>query len=275
MKRISILLAVLIGFGTAAFSQADPDTSKVRIGKKQYTIIVDDDKEVRIITEGDDVVVKERVHKKKKKRMNGMWSGFEIGANYFVDNDFNLELPADGEFMDLRVPNSYTLNFNGPEKSFGLIDNYFGLVTGIGFEYTRYMLENDVSIVELDGMMTGIPVNHDLNKNRLSMGYLTVPLMAEIQLPVTGERSRIQLSAGVIGAMRICSKQVQKYTVDGSKHKNKAKDNLNLRSFRYGFTARVGYRDFGFFANYYPQTLFQSDVSPDIFPVTVGLHFGG
>ena len=154
MKRISLLLAVLIGFGAAAFSQ-DPDTSKVRIGKKQYTIIVDDDKEVRIITDGaDDVVVKERVnHKKKMRRMNGTWDGFEIGVNSFVNSDYGMDLPSDAGFMDLRLPNSMGFNFNFAEKSFGLIGNYFGIVTGLGFEYTRYMLTNDVDVSDVDGFI--------------------------------------------------------------------------------------------------------------------------
>src|SRR5210317_2249781 len=118
MKRISILLAVLIGFGSAAFSQ-DPDTSKVRIGKKQYTIIVDDDKEVKILTDGDDdIVVKERVHTKKKmRRMNGIWDGLEIGVNNFVNEDYKFDFLPDDDFMKLRVPNSYGVNMNFAEKS--------------------------------------------------------------------------------------------------------------------------------------------------------------
>jgi len=277
MKRFSLLLAVLIGFGAAAFSQ-DPDTSKVRIGKKQYTIIVDEDKDIRIITEDgdDDVVVRERVHKKKKmRRMNGTWDGLEIGVNSFLNSDYEMDLPSNAGFMDLRVPNSWAVNLNFAEKSFGLVGNYFGLVTGLGFEYNRYMLTNDVNISEVDGFMTGVPVDIDFNKNRLSVCYLDIPLLAEIQLPVTGEHNRIHISGGVIGGMRLGSRQVQKYTVDGEKQKDKTKGDFNLRNFRYGFTARVGYGDFAFFANYYPQTLFADGMGPDIFPVTVGIHLGG
>jgi len=275
MKRISLLLAVLIGFGAAAFSQ-EADTSKVRIGKKQYTIIIDDAKEVRIITDADDdVIVSKRAPKKKRTpRMNGTWDGFEIGMNSFVNSDYQLDLPGNAGFMDLKVPNSWALNFNFAEKSFGLIGNYFGLVTGLGLEYNRYMLSKNVDIAEVDGFMTGVPLDYGLDKNRFSLLYLDVPLMAEIQLPVTGEHKRIHLSGGVIGGMRLCSRQVQKFTIDGEKQKTKVKDDFNLRNFRYGFTARVGYGDFAFFANYYPQPLFADGMGPDIFPVTVGIHLG-
>ena len=277
MKRLSLFLAVLIGFGAAAFSQ-DPDTSKVRIGKKEYTIVINDDERVKIFTDDgeDDIVVREHVHEKKKmRRMDGIWDGLEIGVNNFLNYDNELALPANGEFMDLKVPNSWGVNLNFAEKSFGLIGNYFGVVTGLGFEYNRYMLENDVDILEVNGQMTGVPVDIDFDKNRLSVCYLNVPLMAEIQIPVTGEHQRIHLSAGVVGGMRLTSRQVQKYSIDGEKQKDKNKDDFNLRNFRYGFTARVGYGDFAFFANYYPQTLFADGMGPDIFPVTVGIHLGG
>ena len=276
MKRFAILLAVLIGFGSAAFSQ-EQDTSKVRIGKKQYTIIVDDDKEVRIITDDDDgFAVRERVHKKKKmRRMNGTWDGIELGVNNFVNADYEFDFLPEDNFMKLKVPNSYNLSLNFAEKSFGLIGNYFGLVTGLGLEYSRYMLENDVDIERVDGMMVGLPVDIDFDKNVLSSWYLNLPLMAEIQLPVTGEHNRIHIAGGVIGGMRLCSRQVQKYTIDGEKQKDKVKGDFNLRNFRYGFTARVGYGDFAFFANYYPQPLFEDGFGPDIYPVTVGIHIGG
>ncbi len=275
MKRFSLLLAVLIGFGAAAYSQ-DPDTSKVRIGKKQYTIIVDDDKEVRIITDNDEDVKVHKIVSKKKKmhRMNGMWDGFELGVNNFVNTDYQFDFLPEGDFMKLEVPNSWGFNLNFAEKSFGLIGNYFGLVSGLGLEYNRYMLSNDVDIDYIDDQMTGVPVDIDFDKNRFSSWYLNVPLMAEIQLPVTGEHNRIHLSAGVIGGMRLCSRQVQKYTIDGEKQKDKTKGDFNLRNFRYGFTARIGYGDLAFFANYYPQTLFEDGLGPDIYPVTIGIHFG-
>jgi len=122
--------------------------------------------------------------------------------------------------------------------------------------------------------MTGTPVDFDLNKNRFSMTYLNVPLMLEFQIPVYGEHNRIKLSAGVVGGVKLGSRQVQKYTVDGEKQKIKSKDSYNLRNFKYGFTARVGYGDITLFANYYPQTLFTDGMGPDIYPVTVGLHLG-
>ena len=52
--------------------------------------------------------------------------------------------------------------------------------------------------------------------------------MAEIQLPVTGEYNRIHIAGGVIGGMRLCSRHVRKYTIDGEKQKEKTKGGIIL-----------------------------------------------
>ena len=206
--------------------------------------------------------------------MNGTWEGFEFGLSNFVNAEYGMDLPANGGFMEVDMPRSWGVNLNFAEKSLGLAWNYFGIVTGAGLEYNRYMLTNNVKIQEVDGMMVGAPVDMDLDKNRLSMTYFNIPLLAEFQIPVYGEHNRIKVSAGVVGGVRLFSRQVQKYQEGGDKQKLKAKDNFNLRDFRYGFTARLAYGDVALFANYYPQTLFKDGMGPEIFPVTVGLHFG-
>lgn len=263
MKRFTLIaLVILFGLGAGANAQVS-DTSKVRIGKKEYTVISD-----------GDVKIYERDNHKHKSKMNGTWEGLGIGLTNFVNTDYSMDLPADAGFMELDMGRSWGVNFNFAERSLGVINNYVGIVTGLGLEYNRYMLSNDVKIAELDGMMTGTPIDMNLDKNRLSMTYLNIPLLVEFQVPVYGESKRIILSGGVVGGVKIGSRQVQKYEAGGEKQKIKTKDSFNLRTWRYGFTARIGFGDIVLFANYYPQTLFNDGMGPDIYPVTVGLHFG-
>jgi len=279
MKRaLFITMALFFILAQTGFSQ-DPDTSKVRIGKKQYTVIVDGDKEIRIVTDEDsDLVIKEEKqekHRRPMRRMDGTWEGFEFGLTNFLNADYQLELPSNAGFLDPKMAESWGMNFNFAEKSLGLVKNYFGLVTGLGLEYQRYMFVNDFDLVKgVNGIEAG-PVDLDFYKNRLSVWHLNVPLMAEFQIPVYGEHNRIKISAGVVGGLRLGSRQVQKYRVDDEKQKIKTKDDFYLRDFRYGFTARVGYGDLMLFANYYPQTLFKDGKGPGVYPVTVGIHFGG
>lgn len=279
MKRIALLAtAALVLFGLNSYGQ-ESDTSKIRIGKKKYTVIVDDDKEVRILTDDDTAINIEdnREHKKHKpvRRMDGTWGGFELGLTNFINTDYKMELPADGQFMDLKVANSMEFNFNFAEKSLGIIKNYVGIVTGLGLQYQNYRFEDDFSLTKGENGIVPSPVDVDLYKNRLSIWHLNLPLMMEFQIPVYGEGKRIKLAAGVIGGLRIGSRQVQKFMVNDEKQKTKIRDDFYLRNFNYGFTARVGYGDVAIFANYYPQTLFENCMGPEIYPVTVGIHFGG
>jgi hypothetical protein len=279
MKKIVLLaLTGMIGFGLNTWAQEESDTSKIRIGNKKYTVIVDADKDIQILTDEDaDVVIREKKHshaKEPARKMDGTWDGFEFGLATLTNADYKLALPDDGKFLDYNMNQSLGFNFNIAEKSFGIIKNYFGLVTGLGFEYNQYMLSNNINLVKFaDGIGTE-PIDLPLTKNRFSMWYLNVPLMAEFQIPVYGESHRIKISAGIIGGLRLNARQVQKYELTGEKQKIKTKD-FYLRDFRYGFTGRVGYGDFALFATYYPQTLFETDKGPEVFPLTFGIHFGG
>lgn len=280
MKRVVILaLAGIIGIGLNGYSQEDPDTSKIRIGNKKYTVIVDSDRDIQIITDEDgDMIVREResrYHKKPARKMDGTWGGFEFGLATLTNADYKLQLPSDGAFLDYNMNQSYGFNFNFAEKSLGIIRNYVGLVTGLGFEYQQFMLTNDIDLVKFSDGIGSEPVDMGLSKNRFSMCYLTLPLMLEFQIPVYGENHRIKLSAGIIGGLRLGSRQVQKYEISGEKQKIKTKDDFYLRDFRYGFTGRVGYGDVALFATYYPQTMFETDKGPEVFPLTFGIHFGG
>lgn len=280
MKRIVLLsLAALIGLGINTYGQVDTDTSKIRIGNKKYTVIVDGDKEVRILNDQDSgQVVKERhtiQHKKPAKRMDGMWDGLEFGLTNFINTDYQLYEPDESDFMNVKMANSWGFNFNFAEKSLGIVKNYVGLVTGLGFEYQRYMFYNNYDLIKTESGIDAVMSDYDLTKNRLSIWHLNLPLMLEFQIPVYGENNRIKISAGVVGGLRIGSRQVQKYMLNDETQKIKTKGDFYLRDFRYGFTARVGYGDVALFGTLYPQTMFKDCKGPDIYPVTIGLHIGG
>jgi hypothetical protein len=279
MKKVVLLAsAALVLFGLNSYGQ-DPDTSKIRIGNKKYTVIVDDDKEVRIISDKDSkIIFDEGRHEKKHRparRMDGTWGGFELGLANFINTDYKMTLPEGAEFMDLKVAKSLDFSFNFAEKSLGIIKNYVGIVTGLGLQYTNYRFTDDFSLKQTPDGIIAEPVSMALDKNRLGVWHLNLPLMMEFQIPVYGESTRIKLAAGVVGGLRIGSRQVHKFTENGEKQKVKIKDDFYLRDFNYGFTARVGYGDMAIFANYYPQTLFENCMGPEIYPVTVGIHFGG
>ena len=77
--------------------------------------------------------------------------------------------------------------------------------------------------------------------------------------------------SSVVGGVKLEKKKKMVYTVNGDKQKDKVKDDFNMSVLRYGFTARIGYRNLKLFANYYPTSLFEKGKGPELYPFSVGL----
>jgi hypothetical protein len=256
------------------------DTTRIRFGKKEIMIIEKNGTtSIEIPKDGDRYTFdsdKDRDFTyKKHSRFKGNWAGFEWGFNGLVNNDYSNN-PADLGFMSLRQERSWNFNLNFMQYSLGFGTDKVGLVTGLGLEYNNYHFRNLNSIklndlgivVEDDSYIT--EVGRRVTSSRLSTSHLTLPLLLEFQIP-TGRRNRIFISGGVIGGVRLSS-----YTkVEWDKPKegvDKVKDPFNLSSFRYGYTARVGFKGLSLFATYYPTDLFEKNMGPDVNSFAIGLR---
>ena len=269
-----------------------PETTRVTLGKNEVIIIEENGDTVIVglgskgisIVEGDDGVEinvldmdekRKSYHKKRKKRFNGHWAGIGIGLNNYVTPDFSLTLPPEDLYMDLHTGKSWNWNFNIVDVGVGFGTDYVGLVSGLGFELINYHFNGQNGITK--DPITGntveyVPVYADyITKSKLNLVYLTAPLLIEFQIPT--QRKRIHISAGVLGSIKLCSKERLYYTDGGSKSKERIKSDFNLSPFRWGLTARVGYSAVGIFANYYVTTLFKPGMGPELHPFSAGLQF--
>lgn len=225
--------------------------------------------------EGDSIA---NVHIKPKKvldkKFNSHWSGFEMGIVNFLNSSMALAKDDQADFMRLRPEKSFTYSFNLFEKNLPITKESFGLATGAGLQWNSFFLAENVDLTEsADGVISGNyidPALRDYTKNKLNMAYLTVPLIAELQIPAGKEK--LYISAGITGSLRLWSKQKQKYFENDIKMKNKITDDFQLSPFRYGATVRIGYGDIGLFANYEPVSLFKKDKGPELYPITVGIR---
>lgn len=254
--------------------KAKSDSAKIRIGRSTITIIDD----------GDNTTFKVPNLKKydedwdteyhRKTSFQGHWSGLEFGVNGLMDKNQSLTLKGDLAALDLKQARSWNINLNFTQYSIGFGTDKIGLVTGMGLEFNNYHFSNPISLKMENGMTivdsSYIKGNFDVQKSKLSSTHLTIPLLLEFQIP-TGERGhRIYISGGVIGGLRIGAHTKVIYE-NGGRKKDKNRDDFNLSTFRYGFTARIGYRGLKLFANYYPVALFEKDKGLEVYPFSVGL----
>ena len=250
------------------------DTTNIRF-KRKTVKIVEDDGETQIYV---------KKHKKDDwdwfwdddDRFKGSWSGFSMGLSNFVDKNFSLSRDAAEQYMDLNTGKSWNMNVNFAQYSINLVNDKFGLVTGLGIEWNYYRFDNDNSIQE--NQATGVIEEVDLSvveptwnieKSKLSTTYATLPILFEVHTSSSQSRG-VVFSAGAIGGLKLGSNTKIVYKENGDKNKEKTKDDFNLAPFRYGVHARIGVGDWLIYGTYYFTSLFEKDKGPELYPISVG-----
>ncbi|MDD3568005.1 MAG: outer membrane beta-barrel protein [Bacteroidales bacterium] len=256
------------------------DTTKIRIGKREIVIVEKGGTtSIEIPETGDKHTFDSDKDKnftyKRKARFKGHWAGFEWGFNGLMDADQSINMQDDLKYLELKQGRSWNFNLNFMQYSFGFGTDKVGLVTGLGLEFNNYHFRNPTSIKVEDGVTVvnnsyALDPNKIVTKSKLSTTYFTAPLLLEFQIP-TSYKHRIYFSAGVVGGVKIGSNT--KVVYEGTnKGKDKVRDDYNLSPFRYGLTARVGYRKLSLFATYYPVQLFEENKGDEIYPFAIGLR---
>lgn len=271
------------------------DTTKIQLGDKEVKII-EEDGETIVIVDEDTEVIREPNNsdvsdndwdydkewdfdwekEKKRKRhgkFKGHWAGFEFGLNNYVDQNFSLVRTAESEFLDLNTGRSWNINVNFAQFSIPTIGNRFGFVTGLGFEWNNYHFSNPNSIIKdpITGSIQPLDISGTITKNRLQTMYLTIPLILELQILKGSRSDRIHLAGGVIGGLKLYSQTKYKLSENGGTRTEKDWSDYYLHPFRYGVTARAGYKLVKVYFNYYLTPLFIENRGPELFPVAMGL----
>lgn len=211
------------------------------------------------------------LYKNTTNKFVGHWNGFDIGLNNFVNSDFEMKMPENADFMEVNA-SSWAFNLNFLEYNIELFNNQTGLVTGAGLEWNNYNFKNSIKLVENEnGVIEGLTTDYNYDKNKLHTGFFTVPLLIEFQSANSEYSKRFHFAVGVIGGVKIGSKTVQKYKVDGDNKKTKIKNDYQLNAFRYAATVRMGYGKLRLFASYNIVPLFEDEKGPELYPFTVGL----
>jgi hypothetical protein len=236
---------------------------QVRVGNRGLSILeslegnkYDSEKFNRYNDDGAD---KSKSIWERKARFRGHWAGIELGFNNYIF-DSGQKLPDEIAYMDLNSGKSMNFNINFSQLSLG-ITRHFGLVTGLGLNWNNYKFSgnNNIRIGENGYIDELTPENGAiLKKSKFTTLYLTVPAMAEIQLPAA-EGHRLNIAAGWIGALKLKSHTKMIYK-SGQEIKSYADLNMNL--LRGGFTARIGYRNFMLYGTWYTTPWFEDMKGP-------------
>ena len=235
------------------------DTTRIKLGKKTIVIIEDDDEE-----RGDD-------DERGDRTREGHWAGFGINTNGFLNADGKIATGDAAGFLELDHARSIGFNFNLVEKRFPIFREYVGLTTGLGIQWNRFALKNNVDVMVSADSTYGVEnTTVDYKKNVLRSTYLQRPLLLEITTNKDNDKAW-HISAGVVGGIRIGSSLKTKWEDAGKTNKDRVKSNYNLNPFEAHATAIVGYGDISLYVNYGLTQVFEKDKGPNYAPVSAGI----
>lgn len=247
---------------------------KSKDGDKETKVLVINDDGVKVINKHSKDDNKDNFWSKKKgRKFDGHWAGFDLGVNGYVNKDGNMDLPKNYEFLDLTLSKSVNVKINFFEQSINLINNHFGLVTGLGLEYCNYRFDNNVILEKNNNVLDGYyDENPDktYSKSKLVVNYLNLPLLLEYQTNSKSNINSFHISGGVTGGLRIGSHTKVVYT-SGKDNKDKVRDDFYLNPFKMDMTAKVGWGILNLTANYSLTSLFKNNKGPELYPFCVGI----
>lgn len=201
-------------------------------------------------------------------------AAFTLGINGYLDSKWSEDLPEEYSFMNRVHEKSVEVGIYPFQQGMRLIGRNFGLSTALGVKFNNYRFDLS-NITEVDeGSRAWFPQLSDearIRKSKLTNITLAVPVALELQIP--NNYDKFYISAGVEGSIRLHSYTKVVFKEDRDKEKQRKTDDFGLRGFRYDCFVRAGFKDFGIYASYSPQSLFKEGKGPELYPYTIGVTF--
>lgn len=235
------------------------DTTRIRLGGRDLLIIE------------DDIIPRVRTSS-RRGRFRSNWSGFELGINGYLSPNHSFTLEDDAEYIDLRYNKSVIVNLNLWQQSFPISQN-FGFVSGVGFSWNNYRFDNQTRIVhDNSGLIFYEDTLNKMRKNKLTLTWVTIPVLFEYQTRSYARSERFHLAGGLILGTRIGTHTKYVYDDKGKKRKEKDFNDFNVPPFRFDLTGRIGWGRVNLFATYSLNGLFKDNKGPELYPFSVGIR---
>lgn len=242
------------------------DTTRMNVGNTEILIIDHGDKEDMEINDGDTTYIE------KEPKKEAHWAGVDFGVTMLMNESFGNNF-GDYPHWNTDPAKSHVWNLNILEHKFNIAREYFGVTTGLGFSFTSVAFKNNYVLSHTADTLTAFTDTiNSYSKNKLKAAYLTVPLLLEFNTNINSKKS-FYLAAGVVGGVRLTSKVKRKGEFDGKEFVEKHKGTYALNSFKLDAALRMGYSDFGVFANYSLLPLFDTGKTTAVYPLTFGLSY--
>lgn len=258
-------------------------TTEVQMGR--HRLIVDDDGNVKW---------RRNSH---TNQFNGHWGGFDLSFNGYLNKDMNMNFIEAESYLDLEIPKSVGVHLNVYEQNIQLNPSgTLGLITGLGIEWHNYRFEKNVRLIPDSTVLKGyLYKGVTLDKSKLTVSYLTLPILFEYQNQADRKLSQFHVSGGVLLGVRIGSHTKLIYNETNTPYElvdpatgdvvltNKSPleetfkqyEPFHLNPFKADAMVRIGWGYINLFGTYGITTLFRTDKGPELYPFSVGIKLVG
>ncbi len=275
-----------VNVGSIHLEVVDGDTTKVSLGG--HVLIVDDNGNVKW-------------KRTKPVKFNGHWAGVDLGINGYLTPSFNTEYGKKYGFLNQQYEKSINVNVNLFEQNIAFNKaKTIGLVTGVGFSFNDYRFSNPTYLSPDSNALSGFYMrNVSVRKSKLSLFYVTVPVIFEFQSNNVRRSRRFFVGVGVLINARLRShtkiyfNEANKkyylenpadgsylpgyYTTPNSTNRNivKSVNSFNLQPFRFDATLRIGYGIVSLYATYGLNQMFLKGQGPALNQWSAGISISG
>jgi hypothetical protein len=290
MKKIILcaISSLILQMGLAQAPQKEKDTTVVKEGKRDTIrigglIIItkrnknSKPKDVEIITNGDSTAVAYKRKPKKRSNVTTNWISWDIGYNNFKDEtnyssaDVTSMLKPVGTQTapganDFKLNTGKSVNFNLWifTQKLNVLKHVVGLKYGLGLEYYNFRFKTPLTFKDESPSFI-IRDSVAFSKNKLTVKYLTVPLM--LTLNPTG-KGGFSISGGMSVSYKYGAHTKQKSDARG---KDKDKGEFGLNPWKIAIVGDIGYNKFRLYGSYSLTPLHEKGLN--FTPYTVGLRF--
>lgn len=274
MKKLVYTVCALL-MTSQVFAQEEtgnnePDTTRIKVGGKEIIVISPAEFKVEDGSEEGDTLDAEWDEDVNGPTYEPHWSAFSFGPTILLNTSNKASFPLDKQWEN-DPANSFAFEFNFLEHKFPIYKNHIGFSTGLGINWMQIGLQQ-YQLNVADSLWATVDTTVTYKKNKLRAIYLTAPLMLEICSKDSGSEG-FYLAAGVIGGVRIASTVKTVIGADGKDIKQKERARFGLEAFKLDATVRLGYNDWGVYANYGVIPMFDTDKTAEVHPVTIGLTY--
>ncbi len=276
MKRTLFATAILMAAVTG-FAQTDTTRNNsadtIKVGN--FIIVKTPKKSVQISIGSSN-------GEKKKKNVSTNWWIFDLGFTNLRDQTNYANAQAGGYLrsigsggpvtensMKLRAGKSSNVNLWFFMQKLNITNHVVNLKYGLGLEMYNFRYENSISYRK-DGSNPYI-FNDSISfsKNKLYVGYITAPLMLNINT-TPDRRKGFSFSAGVSAGYLVSSRNKQ---VSDARGKVKYKGDFNLQPFRLAAIAEVGLGPVRLYGSYSFNKLHDDATRLEQYPYAIGIRF--